>query len=499
MEYPSEYKFEDNVIYLVDGRISYGQFFDSHVSGHYNYREDQGSFLLENLQIRKEELGNIFSPGDAVAVAVDGRKESLVIKIPELAMEISTGEHKSWSASFNDLGVLHRHSSLLQQYMLENGSLTISSENGERPYSFSADLPYRYSFLVKDGNPVERLAVAGVIGEQGLKVTINGDVEIVYDDKLSITSQDIGYNVPEILRFMKERPASAAADSGKKKRIRATVTATDSAFYFASDSHIPADQISLDSANGSFRLRLEHGEGTIIMDIEGDQFSLKGEDLNDAFMNALLPDAHVQGGRMSMGARGSFDEFSVVLKINDFILNDFKTLNNILAMVNTVPALITFTLPEYSTRGLPVSSVVVGMTVKDGLASCESLDIDSPELSLTGSGWVDFSEKQVGMEFNLITQAKANLQKIPLIGYILAGKEKQPSITVKVTGDLMDPKVESEMFKEVATIPFSILYRTLALPAHLASPLFDSDEGGKGDEGMEGEVMDEEVMGEDFN
>jgi AsmA-like C-terminal region/Protein of unknown function len=488
MEYPSEYKFEDNVLYLVDGRISYGQFFDSHVSGHYNYREDQGSFLLENLQIRKEELGNIFSPGNAVAVEVDGRKESLLVRIPELGMEISTGEHKSWSVSFTDLAVLHKHSKLLQQYMLDDGSLIISSENGEKPYSFSAEIPYRYSFLVKDGKPVELLEVAGSFSEQGLKVTINGDVEIVYDDKLNIMSQNVGYNVPEILKFMKERPAPGAADSGKKKKISAAVMATDSAFYFASDSHIPADQVSLDFTDGTVRLHLEHGDGSIVMDIEGDQFSLKGEGLNDAFMTALVRDANIQGGTVSMGARGSFDEFSVVLKANDIILKDFKTLNNILAMVNTIPALITFTLPEYHTKGLPVSSVVVGMTVRDGLATFETMNIDSPELSLTGSGWINFSEKKIAMDLNLITQSKENLQKIPLIGYILAGKKKQPSITVKVTGDLMDPEVESAMFKEVATIPFSMLYRTLALPAHLASPLFESDEGEKG----------KEVKGEDF-
>ncbi len=480
--HPSELKYGDNVLSILESRISYGQFFDSHVSGHYDYKESQGKFLLENLQIRKEELGDIFSLGDAVTVEIDGSKESLVVKVPELAMEISTGGHKSWSVSFYDLAVLHLNSHLLQQYMLDNGSLTISSENGEKPYSFSVDLSYRYPFLVKNGKSVERLAVTGTITDQGLRATINGDVEIVYDDKLSITSQAVGFNVPEILKFMKERPAPVAADSGKKKRISATVMATDSGFYFASDSHIPADKIMLNSADGILRLRLEHGDGSITMDIEGEQFSLKGEDLNDAFMNALLPDAHVQGGRMSMGARGSFDEFSLVLKASDFILKDFKTLNNILAMVNTIPALITFTLPEYSTKGLPVSSVVVGLTVKDGLANCESLNIDSPELSLTGGGWVDLSEKQIGMEFNLITQAKENLRKIPLIGYILAGKKKQPSITVKVTGDLLNPEVESEMFKEVVTIPFSILYRTLALPAHLVSPLFDSDEDEQGGE-----------------
>ena len=90
---------------------------------------------------------------------------------------------------------------------------------------------------------------------------------------------------------------------------------------------------------------------------------------------------------------------------------------------------------------------------------------------------IDFIEKKIGMSLNLITQSKKNMRKIPLVGYILAGKKKKPSITVTVSGDLADPEVEHKAFKEVATIPFSILYRTLALPAHLVSPLFGDDDG----------------------
>ncbi|MCF8057371.1 MAG: AsmA-like C-terminal domain-containing protein [Desulfocapsa sp.] len=484
--YPSDLKYMDNTLSILDSGISYGQFFDSHVTGHYNFQENQGRFLLENLQIKKEELGSVFSPRDAVAVVVDGRKESLLVRIPEYAMEISTGENASWSASFNDLAVLHKHSSLLQQYMLDRGSLTVSSENGEKPYSFSADFPRLYPFLIKDGNPIDRFTVAGRITEQGLTAMINSDVEIVYDDKLNISSQGVGFNVSAIRKFMKERPLPAAGDSEKK--ISGNVVATDSSFYLTPDIQLPADIVVLAFSGDTASLSLKHGAGTVVVDIEGDRFLLKGEDLNDAFMNALSPDAHIRGGRLSVGAGGSFDEFSVVLKANDFILRDFKTLNNILAMVNTIPALITFTLPEYNTRGLPVSSAVAGMKVKDGLATLEVLDINSPEISMTGSGWVDYPEKRVAMDLNLITQSNANVRKIPLIGYVLAGKKKQPSITVKVTGDLLNPKVESEVFRKVATIPFSILYRTLALPAYIVSPLFETDQGGEG----------EEVRGADF-
>ena len=106
------------------------------------------------------------------------------------------------------------------------------------------------------------------------------------------------------------------------------------------------------------------------------------------------------------------------------------------------------------------------------------LDIVSSQLTIAGTGWVDFPEKKIEMEMNLTTQSKKNINKIPLVGYILVGKEKKPSITMKVSGDLLNPDVEHAMFREVATLPFGILFRTLALPAHLVSPIFTSDDDG---------------------
>ena len=87
------------------------------------------------------------------------------------------------------------------------------------------------------------------------------------------------------------------------------------------------------------------------------------------------------------------------------------------------------------------------------------------------------------MDLNLITRAKKNINKIPLIGYILAGKDKRPSITVKVSGDLSNPDIKKSVFKEVVTQPFSMAYRTLALPGYLVSHMFALKDDGQEVEG----------------
>ena len=68
---------------------------------------------------------------------------------------------------------------------------------------------------------------------------------------------------------------------------------------------------------------------------------------------------------------------------------------------------------------------------------------------------------------NLITSAKTSINKIPLVGFVLVGDEKRPSITMKITGDLTDPEVNNSMYRDIAKTPFSMLYRTLKLPSRL--------------------------------
>lgn len=191
-------------------------------------------------------------------------------------------------------------------------------------------------------------------------------------------------------------------------------------------------------------------------------------------MGALIKGAHFKKGSLSVAAKGSFDESSVLVKISDTTLKNLNPLNNILAFLDTIPALITFSLPDYSTKGMYVKSAVVGMKIQNDLATIESFDVKSSVLTISGTGWISVPQNLINMDLNMITQAKTNLTKIPLIGYIIAGKEKRPSITLKVSGPLNDPTVKNSMFKEVASTPFSILYRTLTLPYYLVESMVDS-------------------------
>ncbi|MEN8200312.1 MAG: AsmA-like C-terminal domain-containing protein, partial [Thermodesulfobacteriota bacterium] len=485
--HPSRFRYRDPVFSIVGGRMSYGQFFDSRVSGKYNYQDGLGTFLLEGLQIGSEKHGSLLSPAQPVSLAIENSGERFLARIPDLGIEVSTGEVQGWAVRLHDLGLLYEHSELLRQYMVEDGRLTVSSAGGGKPLVFWADIRLPHFLLVQDDMPIDRFVINGEFSQGTMGATVNSDLTLLYDGRLTVSSNGIGYNIPAILNYLEERPKPSSPEPGESEGFNTSLVASNSSLFFSPDSQAPADRIQLHSTGETIKLELEHGVGTIVVDIEGDEFSLLGDKLNDVFMNSLSMDASLQGGMMSVAAHGHFDEFSALVRVDNTVLRDYKTLNNVLAFVNTIPALITFSLPDYDSRGLPVTSAVAGMKVMGGLVDFESMDVDSPELGIAGSGWIDLVGKRLDMDLNLITQSKVNVRKIPLIGFILAGEEKHPSATFKVTGDLLDPKVESEMFREVVTVPFSILFRTLALPAHLVAPILGGEEKGGEKEGRKGE------------
>ncbi len=469
--YPSEFQVSDGIFSVVAGKICYGNIFESSISGSFNNITRMGEFLFEDLDVQKESIGHFLSLAEGVRLAVDARGRDLLLEVADLGLSITRGEDSHWIILFADLALVSEHSPILQKYQLDDGHLKVVS-NGTGEYNFSAEIFYKYALLIQDGKPVNTYMINGKYGKNGFWATVNQDVEIVYTDELKVRSSDVSFNVPAITEFS-EYLSGLSEESDFALDFNGILDASNASFVFTPDRMLLADVIHLQYSGRKISMQIDHGQGQITVTLEGKDFVLAGQGLGDVFMDGLFPGAKFRSGSLNFAAKGRVDDFTAMFKVEDTILSDFKGLNNILALVNTIPALVTFSLPSYSNKGFPVDSIAAGFEVKDGLATFNSLVLESPEISMAGKGWVDFIGKKVDMDLNLITRAKQNVNKIPLVGYILVGEEKRPSITVKVKGDLFDPKVEYSAFKEVAIEPFYMLYRTLALPAHLVEPMLE--------------------------
>ena len=469
--YPSKFAYHDHVFTVHRSRISYGSLFDSYLSGFYNTERKKGLFSLQEIDVTSQDVQKKLELGSNADVEVSRVGGKFVVYFPNFDLTVTTDENKNWSAVFGDLSAIYSKSEVLQKYKIREGRLSVSSEYGKRPYRFSADIRAPYPLLVEGGKPTDQIQVSGKLTDEGVFFTVNKDLDAVYrDSHLSLKSRRIGYNINAIIQLLRDlKPSSAPADKEQKNKqsLFIDLNAEDSQVYLSPQSKLLADSIVLRFADGELSVKLEHGPGHLQLRLENDTFLLEGTDLNDEFMGALIQNSRVQGGRMSMASTGSFDDFSIVFEIYDTNIRGLTAINNVLAFLNTGPALMTFSLPEYNAKGLPISSAVAGMTFKNKVGTFESLEIKGPEFQVTGIGEMDFVEKLIDMDIFIKTQAGRNVGKIPLIGYVFAGKDEDISTSLKISGEFGNPKVRNSLVHDIVAYPIEVLIRTLRLPFHI--------------------------------
>lgn len=477
--YPSDFEYEDEIFTVKQSRISYGDFFDSYLAGYFNTKVKKGYYSLNKIEVMSKDLEERLKLGRNVDIEVSGVGGKYVISFPHFDLRITTDEEKNWSANFGDLSKVYSRSKILQKYQIKDGSLVLSSVNGKKPYEFTADIEAPYPLLVEGGIPVNALHITGKIEDKGVFAMINRDLDLDYiDNTISIRSKNIGYNISAIKQLLNDRSQSTPATDEKPdkktdngKAFVLNLNADYSQIYISPKSSILADTFSLELQGGKLLVNLSHGPGTILLHLKKGHFMVDGNDLNDEFMGALIQNSRFHGGRMSMAAVGTFDEVTAILDIKNTVLKKLAIMHNVMAFIDTVPALATFSLPEYNKKGLPIDSAVIGVEYKDKVARFESIDVISPELHATGKGEIDFSKNQIDMDIQLKTQASKNIGKIPVVGYMLTGKDEDESLTVKLEGRLDDPEVNYSLIKEIVTYPVDILRRTFKLPFNLVEKM----------------------------
>jgi hypothetical protein len=471
--FPSTIEYKEATLSVVSSRLSYGDLFDSYLAGYFDMKAKSGRFSLNKIDLMSENLKQRLTLGKNVDIEVNGKDGDYVIFFPLFDLNITTDKEKNWSAKFGDLSAVYPRSKILQKYNIKEGKIEVSSVNGKRPYTFKAEIKAPYPLLVEDDTVLELLRIKGQLTDDGTFATLNEDVEVHFaDHKLNINSHKLGYNLPAILKLIEELPERSSKQETVQEEaapFTLRMSAENSHIFLTPNSRILADNLELKLLNGTLGMELEHGKGLLSLQLEEGSFMLNGRDLNDTFMGALIHSSTFQGGAMSVAAMGMLKEFSAVFEIDDTLLLELSTVNNIMAFLNTVPALVTFSLPEYDTTGFPVDSAIVGMKLKDKVMNIESLEVFSPVMYAKGKGLIDFSTKIIDMDISLKTQAGRNVGKIPVLGYVLAGKEDDESLNVKIQGHLDDPDVDHSLVQDIVVLPAEILYRTLKLPFHLGS------------------------------
>ena len=471
-----EIHYKNDQVTIYNGHLTYGKFFEGSVDGSINLETRKGSFVFSKLKLKNDTIGTLLRDRVGFEVLVSGDEKGIEFEIPLLDATIESEVDSGWKVTFRDLDKLVDRFPFFKRYHFTDGTLIIGSKDGKKPYHFQGTVTYPYSVLVINGTPVSRYDFSGLIDEERTTAQLIDNLKITIDEKITIRSDNIEYNVVELVKLLKSLTRVDSASSQKDRSKQFDLLAKNSSLYFRPENRVLADRMRVRIVDGKMSLRFKHESGNAAFAVEDGTFSFEGKNLNDAFMEALLAGSIFSGGTLSFTGSGDTEKFDARFKVQNTLLENYSVMNNVLAFLNTIPALITFSVPDYNTKGMFVDSALLDLTYVGNGFRVNSFDVNASELSIRGVGKANISEDTIDLKLNLLTEGKKNLSKIPLIGYVLVGDEKVPSIKLDVTGKLSDPDIQNSAFEEIVTLPFDIGFRVLSLPFQWMDDLFSDED-----------------------
>lgn len=461
---PFSAKFRNNQIAFEDIETVMGDLFKGSFSGTYRIDDNKGVIHLNNMHPLSPKMVPIINQKESLELTVDTQNDAININAPALKAHFSTIP-KGWKIALEDISLLSNRSPILRQYNINNGYLNIYYTGESSRYNFSGEIDYPYALMLINDTPLSHYKFSGSHQNDTSTIRVNDRLTISQTpENINIRANNAGLNLPVLFKFLSA--LNAGNDHNSKSDTPSTVRiyATNSYLYLMKDRKIVTDTLSGILYDNNFDASFQHMGGTANLKIRNDLFSIEGDGFNDKFMGHLFAISDFSGGKFSFQAKGKSDSFDGIMRVENTIMKDYKVLNNVLAFINTVPSLATFSLPNYNSKGLPVSEGYAHFAYKKGVVSVDNFTLNSPEIKIMGNGRADLNTDLLDGSLTLKTDLGSKLGKIPMVGYILLGDDGSISTTLTLSGKLDDPKISTAIAKEIVTAPFNILKRTLVYP-----------------------------------
>ncbi|WP_367960149.1 YhdP family protein [Helicobacter acinonychis] len=407
--------------------------------------------------------------------------------VPQLLLE---GEFKDNAYVFKikDLKKIKPYSPIMDYIALKDGSLEVSTSDFSNIDFFAKDLKINLPIYRSDGSHFNSFSLFGSINKDEILIyTPNKSVSIkIKGDQKDITLNNLDLSVDEFLdskipaiaelfsKKQKEKPTpkeihdedifiSAKQRYEKAHKIIPIATnihAKDMVLIYKRKP-IPLENLDIVAQDNRVKIDGNYKNGMILADLVHGALYFKAYNFSGDYINTILQKDFVEGGLYTL--IGSFENqvFNGELKFQNTSLKNLALMQNIVNLINTIPSLIVFRNPYLGANGYQIKtgSVVFGITKK--YLGLEKIDLIGKTLDVVGNGIIelDTDKLDLNLEISTIKALSSVLSKIPIVGYLILGKEGKVTTNVNVKGTLDNPKTKVTLAADIIQAPFKILRR----------------------------------------
>ncbi|MFH0924784.1 MAG: AsmA-like C-terminal domain-containing protein [bacterium] len=231
--------------------------------------------------------------------------------------------------------------------------------------------------------------------------------------------------------------------------------------------------VNLGSSKGLFNGNIHYLKGKEIITFDFKTEELLWSELEKLFVNyknlnrfatmkVIEGSGIIETSKKEGGGEDKKGQLKLLFK--DGIIKKSTILTDIFSFFNRI---LNFKVVDFSTRGLSYKTMSADFIIDNSNFTTQNFFIKSDDLIITGIGTINLENETVDavLAVQPLHSLEKYLNKVPLLGWILTGKEKQIVVAYfKVEGRFESPKIEPVSWQSLPKGVFNILHRTLKLP-----------------------------------
>ncbi len=450
-------KYANNSVTLTNIGVK-DRYYRGVVNGDINFNKKRVTLLFDAKYISLgEKREKFFVLKNRKLPIILNYKNSTKIEIPKLGIKLSTKKKKTIIKLTN----LNKIKPYLQdKSIVEKGGYVTIETKDFKTFDFRGMIKKPSSFIYEKRNRCQ-----STIKFNG-KITKGGEKFYAFNRRFYYNKSKSQLRIKNLNIDLKRLLKSKSKSQKKGKQL----------VIIGKNSHLRYGKYSLltDSydieikPNGNIKAIGSAGGDIIKFNKRRGKFMIQAFRIKDKILHPLIDFKGLKGGRYSIKKIGNPDRvMRGEIIIEGGVMKDFKTYNNTLAFINTIPALAVLHNPGFSKNGF---------TIKEGLIEYrmigtrkiifDKIYIKGTSANIVGKGSIDLRRDKIKM--NLAIQVGRTLGKvlgnIPLLGYILMGRDKSMTVGLKITGNLNRPTIRTTVASDILTLPLELIKRTLQSP-----------------------------------
>ncbi|MGI0439836.1 AsmA-like C-terminal domain-containing protein [Helicobacter himalayensis] len=421
---------------------------------------------------------------------------NLEITIPKLSFSLKKDASGALSVGIKDVSVLYAHSPLLQYYGISAGSVELT-QNPATPLEFgiSAKLSnLKYPIYDKNKKLLSALSVFGNIdiSKPIAEVSLNTkdksfsmqkrgnsvffmvndydvNVDELFDSAIPILNESFKDSHKKKKNLTQEQIEQENAFIRQKRRYEREHNIEPHILYLESNNMqiffgnyiVPTDSATITMRDGRINTNASYGNGIANVDIANGEAQITLDNFSANFINEVMQKKLFEGGLFDLSGILRDGILQGEVRMQNTFFKDFVLVQNILALIDTIPSLIVFKKPGLTNEGYEIKEGSLMFWLNNEYLGLDKINLIGTAIDVTGNGLVDLEHKSLDLLLSASTIKTFSdiLSSIPIIGYLILGDDGKITTNIVVSGSLSDPKTEVSLLEDVVTAPFKILRR----------------------------------------